>query len=372
MAAARGYDTPSVAANDPINARLRAALRMLAPGTELREGVDDIIKGEHMGGLLVIADDAAVAPIVSGGIVIDAPFSSQVLYELAKMDGAVILSDDLSTIRIANAQLMPDPAIPTAETGTRHRTAERVARQIDATVIAISQERNTVNVYTGGSRYQLDELPEVLSKATQALATLQSHRSQFDQASDSLSVHEFRGTVALDDVLLVLQRAEMAHRMAAEISEWQIQLGSEGRLVGMQLTELSDGVSDERRAVILDYRDEERTTDEDVVLARIASLDHTDLLEFPVLADALGYPDAAPMELRLKPRGYRALACVPTLTEDEVRRLVASFSGFDALTRATLRELELVEGMPSERAQDVQRGLRRLHDYVLRRSGSTP
>jgi len=359
-------------ASDPhTNPRLQKALRVLAPGTELREAVDDIIKGEHMGGLLVIADRDAVAPIASGGIVIDAPFSAQVLYELAKMDGAIILSEDLETIRLANVQLMPDPDTPTSETGTRHRTAERVARQIDAIALAISQERNTVNVYTGGSRYQLDSIQEVLTRVTQALATLQSHRTQLDRGADSLSVQEFRGTVTLDDVLVVVQRAEMAQRMIADIGEWVLELGNEGRLVEMQLAELADGVADERVAVIRDYRNAATTSDAERVLAEVAGLAYRDLLEFAVLARVLGYPEARPLEQRLKPRGYRALACVPSLTADEVERIVAAFSGFDALTRASLRELEQIEGIPAERAREVQHGLRRLHDHVVQRSANS-
>jgi diadenylate cyclase len=207
------------------NPKLASALRLLAPGTDLRLGINDIIKG-HLGALIVIAEREEIEPLCSGGLALNIPFSSQMLYEVAKMDGAIVVDDELSTILRANVHLMPDAAMPTAETGTRHRTAERVARQTDAIVVAISQERDTVNVYTGGSRYQLDSISELLAKATQGLATLQGHRAQLDRGADELTTQELRGEVSIDDVLNVLQRSEMAARMIGEIERNATELGS--------------------------------------------------------------------------------------------------------------------------------------------------
>ena len=347
------------------NPRLANALRLLAPGTDLRLGINDIIKG-HLGALIVIAARDEISPLISGGIELDVPFSSQMLYELAKMDGAIVLDAELKHIMRANVHLMPDASVATSETGTRHRTAERVARQTGAIVVAISQERDTVNIYTGGSRYQLDSITDVLAKATQGLSTLRNHRAQLDRGADDLTMHELRGDVTIDDVLTVLQRAEMASRMVGEIQRNVDELGLDGRLVSMQLGELSDGVLDERMATIRDYRNQETSNSDEETLERIAGLTYNDLVGIHALGAALGHEDSAVANGSLRPRGYRALAHIPNLTDHEATQIVAAFPTFDALMRATLRELAAIEGVSQSKAADVQQGLRRLHDRLLR------
>lgn len=345
------------------NPRLIEALQLLAPGSELRLGIDDIIKG-HLGALIVIGESAEVAPLCSGGLELDIPFSAAMLYEVAKMDGAIVVERDLSRILRANVHLMPDAAMPTTETGTRHRTAERVARQTAAIVVAISQERDTVNVYTGGSRYQLDPIPELLTKATQGLATLQGHREQLERGADDLTAQELRGSVSLDDVLNVLQRAEMAARMIDEITRNVAELGLDGRLVAMQLAELSEGVVEERRAIIRDYRSDDATGGPDEALERLAALRYSELIDIACVARAMGFAERPAGEPR--PRGYRALARVPALTDEDADRIVAAFPDYAALMRATLRELQEVDGLEPGRAGEVQQGLRRLQDRHLR------
>ena len=345
------------------NPKLANALRMLAPGSDLRLGINDIIKG-HLGALIVIADPAEIAPLCSGGLELGIPFSAQMLYEVAKMDGAIVVDDRLERILRANVHLMPDAAMPTSETGTRHRTAERVARQTEAVVVAISQERDTVNVYTGGSRYQLDTIGDLLAKATQGLATLQGHRTQLEKGADELTLQELRGDVSPDDVLNVLQRAEMAARMIGEIERNVTELGLDGRLVAMQLVELSEGVEEERLALIRDYRDLDATQDDGLVLERLAALRYGELVDLACVARAMGFADRSALELR--PRGYRALAHITGLDDDETERIIAAFPTYDALLRATLRELQAVDGISPQRAAEVQQGLRRMHDRHLR------
>ena len=348
------------------NPKLAYALRLLAPGTDLRLGINDIIKG-HLGALIVIADPAEIEPLCSGGLALNIPFSAQMVYEVAKMDGAIVLDSDLSTILRANVHLMPDAAMPTSETGTRHRTAERVARQTEAIVVAISQERDTVNVYTGGARYQLDSIGDLLAKATQGLATLQGHRAQLDRGADELTTQELRGDVSLDDVINVLQRAEMAARMIGEIDRNVTELGLDGRLVSMQLAELSEGVVDERLAIVRDYRNPEVTDGNDMVLEQLAALKYGELVELECVARAMGFVDRRAVELR--PRGYRALAQVATLDDDETESIIAAFPSYDSLMRATMRELQEIDGISPAHAAEVQQGLRRLHDRHLRTSG---
>ena len=208
------------------NRDLLDALRQVAPGTALRAGIDDIIRA-HLGALIVISEPSDLAFLFSGGMRLDLPFTAQGLYELAKMDGAIIVNSNLSRLVYANVQLMPDPAIPSSETGTRHRTAERVAKQTDALVVSISQQRETVTIFRD-IRYQLGEISDVLARTNQALGTLETYRQRLDQGLTRLTALEFQGAVTLDDVLVVLQRAEMATRMGEEIERNCVELGEEG------------------------------------------------------------------------------------------------------------------------------------------------
>src|SRR5512132_2750507 len=232
-----------------------SALSQLAPGTALRAGIDDIIRAE-LGALILIGDPNNLAFLFSGGMRLDLPFTSQLLYELAKMDGAIILNEQAQKIVYANVQLMPDPSIASAETGTRHRTAERVAKQTDALVISISQQRETVTVFVGHSRYQLEPIADVLAKTNQALATLETYRARLEQVLTRLTALEFQNAVVLDDVLVVLQRAELTTRMAEEVERACVELGEEGRLIRMQLEELVADVPDEKAALVYDYHAE--------------------------------------------------------------------------------------------------------------------
>src|SRR5919106_6944542 len=190
--------TRSPSEDDPRrDARLLDALARIAPGTDLRAGIDDIIRSRE-GALIVIGDPAALSFLYSGGIRLDQPFTPQLLYELAKMDGAIIVNADVSRLVYANVQLMPDPTIPSSETGTRHRTAERVAKQTGALVVSISQQRETVTLFAAQARYVLDAVSEVLAKTNQALATLETYAQRLDQVLTRLTALEFQNAVVLD------------------------------------------------------------------------------------------------------------------------------------------------------------------------------
>ena len=217
------------------------ALEMVAPGTALREGIDNILHA-RTGGLIVIGDADELAFLFSGGIKLELDYSPALLYELAKMDGAIVLSANATKIVHVNVQLTPDPTILTLETGTRHRTAERVSKQTDALVVAISERREIVSLYVDGVKYILEDIPVVLAKANQAMATLDKYRSRLDQVSTRLTALEFEGGATLHDVLTVLQRAELVTRMAVEIERYIVELGTEGRLIEMQLDETMVGV----------------------------------------------------------------------------------------------------------------------------------
>ena len=342
---------------------LLSALSRVAPGTPLRAGMDDIIRAE-LGALLVIGDPNALSFLYSGGMRLDMPFTSQLIYELAKMDGAIILNETAQKIVYANVQLMPDPTIPSNETGTRHRTAERVAKQTGALVVSISQQRETVTIFRDQIRYQLGEISDVLARTNQALGTLETYRQRLDQGLTRLTALEFQGAVTLDDVLVVLQRAEMAIRMGDEIERNCVELGEEGRLIRMQLDELSEDLPREKAAVVADY--EAKPGNAPVVLERLSELPYNRLVAFEDLVELLGYSrDSNPLDVSVAPRGYRVLQQLPRLPESVIRHVVRDFGSLDAIIRASHRDLEAVDGVGSVRAREIREGLRRLQEHNL-------
>src|SRR6266511_1526592 len=304
------------------DAHVLGAIETIAPGTLLRQAVDDVIRS-HEGALSVLGDPQELSFLYSGGIRLEAPVRPQLLYELAKMDGAIILDAAVKRLAWANVQLMPDPTIPSDETGTRHRTAERVAKRTGALVISISQQRSTISVYVGQARYQLDPVPEVLAKTNQALATLETYGQRLDQVLTRLTALEFQNAVVLDDVLVVLQRAEMTTRMAAEIERDCVELGAEARLIQMQLHELVGDVPAQRAAVVYDYHVEGAGPRAELALEGLHALPYRRLLEFERLAELLGYPrDINPMDHSVSPRGFRILSHIPRLPEGVVKKVV--------------------------------------------------
>src|SRR5215204_4102973 len=345
--------------------RLLRALDIVAPGTALREGIDNIVHS-RTGGLIVIGDPEEVSFLFSGGINLDIDYTPALLYQVAKMDGAIVLNEQATKIVCANVQLMPDPTILTSESGTRHRTAERVSKQTDALVVAISERRDVVSLYVDGTKYILEDIPAVLSKANQALQTLDKYRTRLDQVSTRLTALEFEGGVTLHDVLTVLQRAELVTRMAVEIERYIVELGSEGRLIEMQLEETMVGVSGDKAALLHDYLVEPSEDAFAVALDGIARLAHQDLLDFGRLAELLGHDRKVnTLDFPVSPRGYRILGRIPRLPKLVVQNIVREFRGLDEILAATDPELESVEGVGEIRAKDIREGLRRLQEINL-------
>jgi diadenylate cyclase len=355
----------SAAELDPrVDPAVLTAVARIAPGTPLRQGIDDIIRSRE-GALIVIGDPAELSFMFSGGIELAQPFSPQLLYELSKMDGAIVVDTAIAKITHANVQLMPDPTIPSDETGTRHRTAERVAKQTNALVISISQQRETVTVFVDRSRYQLDAIADVLAKTNQAVATLETYRARLDQVLTRLTALEFQGAVMLDDVLVVLQRAELTTRMADYIERACTELGTEGRLIRMQLEEHVSEVPAEKAAIVFDYHADGGTERVAEALEALAQLPYQQLLEFELLA-VLGYPATTnPLDCAVSPRGYRVLTHIPRLPEGVIQRLVGELGGLGGIVTASQRELEAVEGVGAVRAREIREGLRRLQEHNL-------
>jgi diadenylate cyclase len=342
--------------------RLLRALDMVAPGTPLREGIDNIIHS-RTGGLILIAEPDDVSFLFSGGIRLDVDYTPALLYQVAKMDGAIVLDPEAKKINWANVQLMPDPTILSMETGTRHRTAERVSKQTKAVVIAISQRRDVVSLYVEGIKYILQDIPTVLSKANQGLATLEKYRSRLDQVSTRLTALEFAGGAVLYDVLSVAQRAELVTRMATEVERYIIELGTEGRMIEMQLEETVVGVISERAALVRDYSTVDSEVDLERTLRELAELPHQELLDFGRLAELLGYDRKTnTLDFPVTPRGYRALSKVPRLPRLVAQKVVNHFGDLEAILSASDADLEAVDGVGEARAQEIREGLRRLQE----------
>src|SRR5947199_7301734 len=269
------------------------ALAMVAPGQPWREGLDRIVKAK-MCALVVVGDGPEVLNICSGGFLLDAEFSPPRLSELAKMDGAIILASDASRIARANVHLVPNPNVPTSETGTRHRTAERVARSVDVPVISVSEDMSVIAVYRHDIKHPLETIPRLLNRANQALQTLERYKNRLDTVSASLSALEVEDLVTLRDVVTVLQRAEMVRRIAEEVEGYIVELGVDGRLVRLQLEELMGGVDDDRRHVIRDYFSQDDPAWRlDRAMEALGELSTEDLLDLKTVATVLRLPLSA-------------------------------------------------------------------------------
>src|SRR3954465_11537269 len=265
------------------------ALAAVSPGRPLREGLDRILQA-NMGALIVVGDGPEVLEICSGGFLLDAEFTPQRLSELAKMDGAIILATDASRIARANVHLVPNPKLPTSETGTRHRTAERVARSVDVPVISVSEDMAVIAVYRNGEKKPLEPIPALLNRANQALQTLERYKNRLDTVSASLSALEVEDLVTLRDVVTVLQRGERGRGIPGEIDGYIVELGVDGRLVLLQLEELMGGVDDDRRLVMKDYFRDEKAGELDVAMEALSELTTDDMLDLKNVAAVLNLP----------------------------------------------------------------------------------
>lgn len=344
--------------------RMLTVLQKVAPGTSLREGIDRIIRAGK-GAIIVLGNSEQVDALVSGGFKMATKFTAQRLSEVAKMDGAIVLDENVERIIYANVHLVPDPSIPTAETGTRHRTAERVARQTSKPVISVSESMRTVTLYVDKAKQSLEEISSILFRANQALSTLERYRTRLDEVSSVLSALEIENVVSLRDVLTVVQRVEMVRRISDEIEAYVAELGTDGRLLQLQLDELLAGVQNERTLVIRDYMPDRRRKLE-AVLAELDEVPPQDLLDLESLGGVLGYDVGQEgIDQALQPRGYRLLSRIPRLPERTVDRLVTKFGSLPRLLDASLDDLDDVEGIGEARARTIQEGLARLAESSI-------
>jgi diadenylate cyclase len=323
---------PPSTANDA----LHAALAMVAPGKPLRDGIERIVRAK-MGALLVLSDSSEVLAICGGGFLLDAEYTPQRLSELAKMDGAIILGSNGSRIARANVHLMPDPTVPTSETGTRHRTAERVARSLQVPVVSISEEMSVINVYAGGLKHQLQDIGRLLDRANQALQTLERYKARLDDALGNLTALEVEDVVTIRDVAAVVQRGEMVRRIAAEIETMIIELGVDARLLRLQLDEVFGELENELELVLADY---------------------------PTIADSYA-GTGHDGDTSTSPKGLRLLARVQHLSPELALGVTAYFGELAKLQRATATEIADAPGIDAELAQAIKDTLNRLTETSI-------
>lgn len=339
-------------------------LKTLAPGTGIRDGLERIRRG-RTGALIVLGYDDEIAGLCDGGFEIDVAFAPTRLRELCKMDGAVVLSSDCSRIRRANVQLVPDPSLPTDESGTRHRSAERTALQTGVPVIAVSQSMDIITVYADGVRHVLEDSSAILARANQALGTIERYRTRLDAGSDELFGAELAGYASASEVVGVLRLSELLRRAVESVTRDVVALGSDGHQLDVQLRELVADMEPNVRLLLHDYLvsaagipDED---DVDAALAALAGLSDPELLGPRAVAQVLGYPtDAEELGERVDPRGYRALARVPRMQYSLMDKLVARYVTLPSLLKAEAEDLAALEGVGPLWARHVRQGLDRI------------
>ena len=351
-------------------------LKLLAPGTNLRAGLDNVLKAKT-GALIVVSEKDSVLKIADGGFNIDQAFTPANLYELAKMDGGIVLSNGAKRILKANVQFVPDAKIKTEETGTRHRTAERVAKQTGELVICISQRRSIITIFKGDFRYVINNTGTVLTRANQALETLEKYKAIFDTMLNVLGELEFDDLVSLETVVTILYRAEMVMKMNVEVERNIAELGDEGRLVKMQLDELVSNVEKEELNIVKDYvidkgiRLNNKKKKQEKIIEELRKMTKEELVNPEKIAKVLGYETdsaSAYLDLNVSPRGYRMLSKIPKMPASIIENLINSFTSLQGICRASTEELDDVEGIGETRARAINQSLRRLQEQYLLRS----
>lgn len=341
---------------------LKTILKIMAPGTTLREGLENILRAKT-GALIVLCDNESIIKLTDGGFIINAEYNPSYIYELAKMDGAIVISNDLKKIVCANTQLMPDPSIQTFETGTRHRTANRVAKQTGAIVIAISQRRHIITVYKGDIKYVLRESSIILGRANQAIQTLEKYVSVLDRVTNNLNLLEFQDLSTLSDVITVIQRTEMVMRIVGEIERYICELGNEGRLISLQLGELVKSIEQDGIFIIRDYC--KNNLDYNDIYRFIQEMDQEEILNSDLFCKQLGYGGVPIIDTLISPRGYRVLSKIPRIPANVIDNLVKNFGELKGVIEASYDQLDKVEGIGEARAKAIKNGLRRIKEQVM-------
>ena len=334
---------------------LREALRAVAPGTPLREGLERIQRS-HTGGLIVLGVSPELEEMCSGGFDLDIEFTASRLRELCKMDGAVIIDPTDWRIK-ANVQLFPDQSIPTDESGMRHRTAQRTAYQTHLPVLSVSASMRLISIYVGKYHHIVEEPEALLSRANLAVDTLDRYSQRLDEVLQTLTILEMRDSATVRDVATVMQRMEMIRRITSEINEYLEELGSEGRLLALQVDDLVRGSGSERALVLRDYtRDASAVSTAEAALSEPAS---DRLVDLAAIANVLGLGvyDPTDLDRTIQPRGVRALSLVPRLPWNVIKDITSHWENLADLREATVEDLQQIEGIGPYRAKLIRETL---------------
>jgi len=341
--------------------KLLNLLKLVSPGTVLRQGLEIILQA-NTGGLIVVGDTEKIISAIDGGFKVDCHLTPTALAELAKMDGAIIVSGNIKRILYANTQLVPDYLIPTTERGTRHRAAERMAKQTGCPVIAISQSRRIISLYQEEIKYVLKDTAELISRATQALHTLERYRMAFDETLSELEALEFQDEVRLYNVVKIVQRGQMIKRINEEINRYVIELGEEGRLIEMQLKEIIGNALQENDWIIQDYTKD----DYEKVVSELNKISTNEILEPVNIVSILGYEAKIEnMDLPVSPRGYRILSKIPRLPSTVVGNMVRSLGNLPNIMKATALGLTEINEVGEKRARFIKQELEHLKNRAL-------
>lgn len=345
-----------------ISKEMQQTLKMVSPGSELREGIDNILNAKT-GALIVIGDDADTDRLCDGGFLLNIPFTPNHVYELAKMDGALVLSSDGKRIRYANVHINPDAAIETVETGTRHKCAERMAKQTGNLVITVSQRRNIITLFQGSEKYVLRDLNLLHTKANQGIQTLQRYRRAYDEGLRNLTALEMDESATLSDACSAIRRAHMVLGMAADIEDYVVELGTEARLVRMQIDELTTLVPHELRNLVKDYMRKYSEEEAKAITKKLTVMKSEELMDVSNIAVTLGYAnDIEMLDAPVFSRGYRILSKIPRLPGNVINNIISHFDDFQEIVESTGEELNEVEGVGIVRARNILEGFRRIRE----------
>jgi len=341
---------------------LKKIFAQITPGTTLREGLNNILDA-GTGALVVLDEQENLEEILDGGFEINCKFTPQRLHELSKMDGAIILNGSATMIKYANVHLQPHSIFKTNESGTRHRTAQRVAKQSGNLVIAISERRNRITIYKDDFRYKVKNLGDLMIEGSQAMKSFERYKHVLDRALQNITLLEFDGMVTLSEVVTVLQRFEMLVRIRREVEKSIIELGIEGKFLEIQLEELFKGVLKEEENFIKDYvfygTNEELTPIQ--VKKRLCELGELELLESENVAATLGYRrSAATFDLELDTRGYRLLNKITRITKKDAEKIIDKYVALSNILELSEEQLMEIRGISKFKARSIKRGLERL------------
>ena len=310
------------AKEDEKEQELLGILKLVSPGTPLRSAIDDVAKAK-LGAIIAIGDTPELMKLTNGGFEVNCKFNPQKLVELCKMDGAIILDSEIKKILFANTLLIPDYNIPTNETGTRHKAAERTARQTGQLVITVSERKNIITLYKGAIKYVLKSSEDILHRSDATLRMLEKEKERFNELTQNLNVLEFTNFTSINDVIMAVQRAEISARIEDIIRRYILELGIEGSLVKIQLKEMRKGIDNEELLLLKDYSKSEAY----VTKVALAELNLEQLIEPINITAILGYQK---LDEAVVPKGFRILNKT-SLAKGEVEGLISSIENLNNL-----------------------------------------